>query len=61
MTSKGDKWIADVYYTKGKAKVALEIQLSQQTKGELTARHERYVEPDVRDGWFMKESVYENS
>tara|TARA_R110001606_G_scaffold297328_1_gene445164 strand:+ start:582 stop:1598 length:1017 start_codon:yes stop_codon:yes gene_type:complete len=58
---KGEKWIADVYCTKGKAKVALEIQLSQQTKGELGARHKRYVESGVRDGWLMEENVYKNS
>lgn len=60
-SANGDKWIADVYCTKRKAKIALEIQLSPQTAKELNARHKRYVESDVRDAWFMKDSVYVNS
>lgn len=57
----GEKWIADVYCTKGKAKVALEIQLSTQTQSELTYRHERYTHSGVRDAWFMKSNVYKSS
>ncbi len=60
-SENGDKWIADVYCTKGKTKIALEIQLSSQTSKELNARHRSYVESGVRDAWFMKDSVYVNS
>jgi hypothetical protein len=60
-SKNGDKWIADVYCTKGKGKVALEIQLSPQTSRELTARHRRYAESGVRAAWLMKDSVYVNS
>lgn len=60
-SANGDKWIADVYCTKGNAKIALEIQLSPQSEKELNARHKRYVESGVRDAWFMKDSLYVNS
>ncbi|MEE2001644.1 competence protein CoiA family protein [Alkalimonas sp. MEB108] len=60
-SKNGDKWIADVYCTKGKAKVALEIQLSPQTAKELKVRHKRYFDSGVRAAWFMKDSVYVNS
>jgi hypothetical protein len=55
------KWIADVYCTKGNAKVALKIPLSQQTEQELEYRHRRYLESGVRDAWFTKSNVYKNS
>lgn len=61
VSSNGEKWIADVYCTKGRVKVALEIQLSQQTESELDFRHERYCESGVRDAWLMKDNVYKNS
>ena len=60
-SKNGRKWIADVYCTRGNAKVALEIQLSQQTEQELEYRHSRYFESGVRDAWFMKSNVYKNS
>jgi len=60
-SATGDKWIADVFCTKGKAKIALEIQLSHQTEEQLEFRHKRYVESGVRDGWLMKDSVFKNS
>jgi hypothetical protein len=57
----GDKWIADVFCTKGKHRVALEIQLSAQSPKELDFRHKRYFDSGVRDAWFMKDNVYANS
>lgn len=60
-SKNGEKWIADVYCIKDKAKVALEVQLSSQTSSDLTARHRRYAESGVRAAWLMKDSVYVNS
>jgi hypothetical protein len=60
-SKSGNKWIADVYCIRGNAKVALEIQLSQQTEQELELRHRRYAESGVREAWFMKSNVFKNS
>lgn len=49
----GERWIADVYCEKGKARVALEVQLSYITYEALKLRTERYRSSGVRVAWFL--------
>lgn len=60
-TPLGDVWVADVFCSKGNAKIALEIQLSSQTVTETKCRQKRYRASNVRCAWFMAESVTKNS
>ena len=53
-TPEGDRWIADVFCTKGKAKIAFEIQWSPQTEIEFTKRQEKYSRSGVRTAWLYK-------
>ncbi|EMI4429990.1 hypothetical protein V6478_003410 [Providencia rettgeri] len=46
-----EKWIADVYCTKNKAKVAFEIQVSQQSFHEFKERQLKYSKSGVRCMW----------
>lgn len=50
-TPDGIKWVADVLCTKGRAKVALEVQLSYQNTSELVSRQLSYKKSGVRAAW----------
>jgi hypothetical protein len=54
----GTKWVADVLCTKGKNIVALEVQLSYQTKSALATRQESYRKAGVRAAWFAGHKRY---
>ena len=53
-TPEGDRWIADVFCTKGKAKIAFEIQWSPQTETEFRRRQEKYVKSGIRTAWLYR-------
>lgn len=55
-TPDGETWVADVFATKGKAKVALEVQWSPQSEKETRRRQQRYRESGVRGAWFLRET-----
>lgn len=57
-SNDAEKWIADVYCTKGAAKIALEIQLSRQTAEETRARQLKYKKSGVRCAWFASERSF---
>lgn len=52
-TPDGDEWVADVYCTKGAAKIALEVQLSPQDRHETQRRQDRYERSGVRCAWIF--------
>lgn len=60
-SNEGERWIADVYCEKGKARVALEVQLSYITYEDLKLRTERYINSGVRVAWFLLNKKFRNS
>lgn len=53
-TQNGEAWIADVFCTENKARLAFDIQLSQQTDSELEARPSKYTASGIRTLWLRK-------
>jgi hypothetical protein len=53
-TPDGEKWIADVYCTKGNAKLAFEVQWSPQTNDEFLRRQEKYKASNIRTAWLYR-------
>lgn len=51
--SEGD-WRADILATKGRARIAFEVQWSAQTKEDTNFRQQRYRDSEVRGCWFFK-------
>ena len=49
----GEEWVADVFCEKGKAKLALEVQMSPQSGEETLRRQQRYKASGVRGAWFF--------
>lgn len=58
VTPDGEEWVADVFCEKGKAKLALEVQMSPQTHDETARRQERYKASGVRGAWFYGSKAY---
>lgn len=56
----GEAWIADVFCVKGSAQVALEVQLSPQTREEALRRQVRYTESKVRAAWFYGTKLHKD-
>lgn len=54
VTPSGKTWIADIFATKDKAKIAIEIQWSPQTITRTRERQEIYAESGVRCAWLMR-------
>lgn len=59
-TPEGEKWIADVFCQKRKARLALEIQCSSQTEVQTRFRQIRYDKSGVRCCWFLSDKTFAN-
>jgi hypothetical protein len=53
-TQNGETWIADVFCTKNKAKLAFEVQISQQSDSEFEERQSKYITSGIRALWLRK-------
>lgn len=54
VTPDGEHWIADIFCTKGNAKVVFEVQWSPQTTDEFKRIQEKYTSSGVRAAWLYK-------
>jgi competence CoiA-like predicted nuclease len=52
-TPEGARWVADVYCQKGRARIAVEIQLAYQVEEEFQRRQRAYAESGVRSAWLL--------
>ncbi|WP_457089918.1 competence protein CoiA [Microvirga sp. P5_D2] len=55
ITPEGEEWRADVLATKGKHRVAVEIQWSGQTNDDTMRRQKQYKDSDVRGLWLLRQ------
>jgi hypothetical protein len=55
MTPEGERWRADVMATKGKNRVAIEVQWSRQHGEETLRRQHRYDDAGVRGLWLFRQ------
>ncbi len=53
-TPDGEKWVADVYCEKGRAKLAFEVQWSHQTRDDFIARQRKYTSSGIRAAWLFR-------
>lgn len=53
-TPDGDAWAADVYLEIGERKIAIEVQLSQQTLADYFFRTQRYARSGVKVVWLVR-------
>ena len=60
-TPDGTNWVADVLCIKGRAKVALEVQLSYQTPSELVSRQLAYKSSGVRAAWVVRHKRFKSN
>ena len=54
VSNNGEKWIADIYAEKGKAKIAIEVQWSRQSFIETKRRQQIYENSGVRCAWLLR-------
>ncbi|WP_156895470.1 competence protein CoiA family protein [Massilia putida] len=59
-TPAGEKWEADVYIEDGSRKIAIEVQVSQQTFDEYVRRSEKYRQSGVKVVWLVNNRHFRN-
>lgn len=58
ISPEGDVWVADVMASRGKAKFAIEVQLSQQSTKVTADRHYRYRTSGVKALWLHRQEQF---
>ncbi|MDO8180241.1 MAG: competence protein CoiA family protein [Undibacterium sp.] len=61
VTPNGEKWIADVFCKRGKALVALEVQMSYQSPTDMHLRQKRYEQSGIRCSWFLSSKKFNSN
>jgi hypothetical protein len=56
----GEEWVADVFCVKGSTQIALEVQMSPQSRDEALQRQSRYKASGVRAAWFYGEKLHKD-
>jgi hypothetical protein len=59
-TPTGERWEADVFVECSDRKIAIEVQLSQQTFHEYERRSEKYIQSGVKVVWLVNSRHFEN-
>ena len=59
--SDGNVWIADVFCEDGSRKVALEVQISRQSRDVTLERQYKYKTSGIRAAWFGADTVFESN
>lgn len=59
-TPAGEGWEADVYIEDGSRKIAIEVQVSQQTFDEYVRRSEKYIQSGVKVVWLVNSRHFQN-
>lgn len=59
-TPTGERWEADVFVEAAGRKIAIEVQMTQQTLDEYERRSQKYIESGVKVVWLVNSKHFEN-
>lgn len=59
-TPAGERWEADVFIDSADRKIAIEVQMSQQTMDEYERRSQKYLQSSVKVVWLVNSRHFEN-
>jgi len=61
LSSDSEPWRADVLLTKGRVRIAIEVQWSRQSQDETARRQSRYASSGVRGLWLFRQPRFDTS
>lgn len=59
-TPGGEQWEADVFVESGGRKIAIEVQMSQQTFDEYVRRSQKYIQSGIKVVWLINQRHFQN-